>query len=187
MKNANYAKRSILTGVIAFVLLVLFDQFTKKLAVLNLKGRDPVILIRNVFQLFYLENHGAAFGILQGKRIIFLIITIVILILIIYCYLKLPFNRKCRLLRVFMVLIAAGAVGNAIDRASQQYVVDFFYFNLINFPVFNVADIYVTCSTILLVLTILFRFRDDDVNELLKSLSLKKHRDTERNENETGI
>lgn len=165
---------SISTGIICFFLLVLLDQLTKKWAVIRLKGQNPIILIQNVFQLYYLENHGAAFGILQGKRTVFICITVIIIAVIAYCYIKLPFCRKYRILRSLMVLILAGAVGNFIDRISLNYVVDFFYFSLINFPVFNVADIYVTCATIILILAILFRFKDDDIAEILKSLGLRK-------------
>lgn len=165
---------SIGTGIIFFVLLVMIDQLTKKWAVLFLKGQDPVILIKNVFQLYYLENHGAAFGILEGKSAVFICITLIVLALIVYFYVRIPFQRKYRILRIFIVLIAAGALGNFIDRITQHYVVDFFYFCLIDFPVFNVADIYVTCATVLLIVTILFRFKDEDVNELLQSVGLKK-------------
>ena len=165
---------SIGTGIIFFVLLVMIDQLTKKWAVLFLKGQDPVILIKNVFQLYYLENHGAAFGILEGKSAVFICITLIVLALIVYFYVRIPFQRKYRILRIFIVLIAAGALGNFIDRITQHYVVDCFYFCLIDFPVFNVADIYVTCATVLLIVTILFRFKDEDVNELLQSVGLKK-------------
>ena len=165
---------SIGTGIIFFVLLVMIDQLTKKWAVLFLKGQDPVILIKNVFQLYYLENHGAAFGILEGKSAVFICITLIVLALIVYFYVRIPFQRKYRILRIFIVLIAAGALGNFIDRITQHYVVDFFYFCLIDFPVFNVAHIYVTCATVLLIVTILFRFKDEDVNELLQSVGLKK-------------
>ena len=161
---------------------VTLDQLTKKCAVLFLKGQDPVILIRNVFQLYYLENHGAAFGLLQGRRSVFICITVIILALIIYLYVRIPFKRKFRVLRILMVLIAAGAVGNFIDRVTQHYVVDFFYFEWINFPVFNVADIYVTCATILLVLVILFRFRDEDVGEILSSIRGKRKKESEPEE-----
>ena len=157
-------------GIIFFVLLVILDQLTKKWAVLFLKGQDPVILIKNVFQLYYLENHGAAFGILEGKSAVFICITMIILALIIYLYARIPFKRKYRILRIFMVLIAAGAVGNFIDRISQHYVVDFFYFNLINFPVFNVADIYVTLSAVFLVILLLFKYKEEDLNVLVNSL-----------------
>ncbi len=169
-----YPYMSIGTGIIFFVLLVMIDQLTKKWAVLFLKGQDPVILIKNVFQLYYLENHGAAFGILEGKSAVFICITLIVLALIVYFYVRIPFQRKYRILRIFIVLIAAGALGNFIDRITQHYVVDFFYFCLIDFPVFNVADIYVTCATVLLIVTILFRFKDEDVNELLQSVGLKK-------------
>ena len=169
-----YPYMSIGTGIIFFVLLVMIDQLTKKLAVLFMKGQDPVILIKNVFQLYYLENHGAAFGILEGKSAVFICITLIVLALIVYFYVRIPFQRKYRILRIFTVLIAAGALGNFIDRITQHYVVDFFYFCLIDFPVFNVADIYVTCATVLLIVTILFRFKDEDVNELLQSVGLKK-------------
>ena len=119
---------SIGTGIIFFVLLVMIDQLTKKWAVLFLKGQDPVILIKNVFQLYYLENHGAAFGILEGKSAVFICITLIVLALIVYFYVRIPFQRKYRILRIFIVLIAAGALGNFIDRITQHYVVDFFYF-----------------------------------------------------------
>ena len=104
----------------------------------------------------------------------FICITLIVLALIVYFYVRIPFQRKYRILRIFIVLIAAGALGNFIDRITQHYVVDFFYFCLIDFPVFNVADIYVTCATVLLIVTILFRFKDEDVNELLQSVGLKK-------------
>ena len=73
-----YPYMSIGTGIIFFVLLVMIDQLTKKWAVLFLKGQDPVILIKNVFQLYYLENHGAAFGILEGKSAVFICITLIV-------------------------------------------------------------------------------------------------------------
>ena len=67
-------------------------------------------------------------------------------------------------------MIGAGAVGNFIDRMSNGYVVDFFYFKLINFPVFNVADIYVTLSAVFLVILLLFKYKEEDLNVLVNSL-----------------
>ena len=157
-------------GVIAFFILIVIDQITKKAAVLHLKDQQPVELIKNVFQLYYLENRGAAFGIMQGRKPFFIAITIIILIVIVYVYAKMPVLKKYVLLRVLLVLIAAGAVGNFIDRFVQGYVVDFFYFSAINFPIFNVADIYVTCSAIVLILTVLFYYKDQDLKELGNAL-----------------
>lgn len=164
-------------GLISFFILVILDQITKKLAVLHLKGQNPVVLVKNVFQLYYLENRGAAFGILQGQRSVFILITVIILAFIVYCYIKAPYERKFWRLRGVLILIAAGAIGNFIDRTIQGYVVDFFYFNLIDFPIFNVADIYVTCAAVCLVLLVLFGYKDEDWNELMQSLGLKKKDD----------
>lgn len=165
---------TILFGIVSFFVLLAFDQITKKLAVLHLKNQEPVVLVKNVFQLYYLENRGAAFGILQGKRSVFIIITVIVLAVLVYCYIRIPYTKKYARLRAVFVLIAAGAVGNFIDRTLQGYVVDFFYFNLIDFPVFNVADIYVTCAAIFLVLLVLFVYKEQDWDELVKSLGLSK-------------
>ncbi len=165
---------SVTTGAVCFVLLVLADRLTKVLAVARLKGNEPVNIIGEAFQLYYLENHGAAFGILQGRRIAFIFITVAVLAVIAYFYARMPFRPKYRLLRILMVFIAAGAVGNFIDRVRQGYVVDFFYIKLINFPIFNVADIYVTVCIIVLVLYLLFRVKDDDMSELAESLRLRR-------------
>ncbi len=68
-----------LFGLLSLILLVGIDQYTKYLADLYLKGQDSFVLIENVFELSYLENKGAAFGILQNKRYIFLVITVLVM------------------------------------------------------------------------------------------------------------
>ncbi len=143
-------------------LLVLLDQATKLAAVSALKDGGPFVLIPGVFQLQYLENRGAAFGLLQNARIFFLAVTLIALAAVIYVLVRLPLKRKYIVLRFLMVLIAAGAVGNMIDRVFMGYVRDFLYFSLIDFPIFNVADIYVTCATILLILLLLFYYKEED-------------------------
>ena len=173
-KKSDMGKpKSVLMGVIGFIILVLADQWTKKMAVLRLKDQDPIVLIKNVFELYYLENRGAAFGIFQGKRVIFLIITIIILLFLAYCFWRIPYTRKYATLRGVLVLIAAGAVGNFIDRMYNGYVVDFFYFELIDFPVFNVADIYVTTAAIALIILVIFYYKDEDF-EFLGGKKAKK-------------
>ncbi len=161
---------SISDGIICFILLTLFDQFTKQWAVLHLKGNDPIVLIPNVFELHYLENRGAAFGIMQGRAVLFVVITILVCAVIVYLYARIPFERKFRILRILMVFIAAGAVGNFVDRLTQNYVVDFFYISLINFPIFNVADICVTVSVIVLILVVIFKYKDADLTEITQNL-----------------
>ena len=165
-QNIKYAKVNYTTACLCTLLAILLDQWTKHLASVNLKGNAPVVLIDKVFQLCYLENRGAAFGLLQNQRIFFLICAVVILVIAIWIYGKLPYKKRYLPLRICIIGISAGAVGNMIDRIHLGYVVDFFYFNLIDFPIFNVADIYVTVSTIVLVILILFYYQEDEFEEL---------------------
>lgn len=131
------------------ILFLFLDQFTKYLAVHFLKGTSGFSILPGIFELYYLENLGAAWGILKNARIFFLIITLVLLGFIYYYYRKLPFEKHWRMCRFLMIVLAAGAIGNGIDRLIHGYVVDFLYISAINFPVFNLADCYVTVSIIL--------------------------------------
>lgn len=135
---------------------VILDQFTKHLAVMYLKDQEPIPLIPGVLELHYLENRGAAFGLLQNQQILFFITTGLILVLLSYVVWKMPFVHNFKILHILAGFIYAGAVGNLLDRVRLHYVVDFIYFKLIDFPIFNVADIYVSCTCILGVLLILF-------------------------------
>lgn len=127
------------------------------------KGKLPLVLIRGVFELYYSENRGAAFGMLQEKQLFFFLIAVLVLAGVLYMLWRMPDGKHYRPLAVCLMLIASGAVGNMIDRITQSYVVDFLYFSLINFPIFNVADCYVTCSAVGLVLLIMFYYKDEDM------------------------
>lgn len=153
-----------LTGIAAAILL---DQFTKHLAVIHLKNKMPYVIWENVFQLEYLENRGAAFGMLQNQRVFFYFSVVLITIVFFWFYKNVPMEKKFLPLRLCAVLIIAGAYGNFIDRIRMNYVVDFFYFKLIDFPVFNVADIYVTVATILLVLLMFFYYKEEDLERII--------------------
>ena len=155
-----------ITALISVVVLVCIDQFTKYLVVGHLKDRPAYVLIRNIFQLEYLENRGAAFGILQNQRVFFYISVLLITAAVIWFYSKVPMERKYLPLRICAVLILSGAFGNCIDRIRLNYVVDFLYFKLINFPIFNVADIYVTVAAFLLVILILIYYKEDDLERI---------------------
>ncbi len=154
-----------------FILLIALDQFTKHLAVSNLK-ENPFVIIPKVFQLTYHENNGAVWGILSGKIIFLILVTLLLLFLMVFLYLKIPKDKRYNAIRIILVFICAGAVGNLIDRVFNGYVVDFIYFELIDFPVFNLADCYVTLSSILLIILGLFYYKDEDF-EFLSSKSVK--------------
>lgn len=159
-----------LIGLFVSAVLIILDQFTKNLAVTHLKGQESIVLWEGVFELHYLENRGAAFGILQEKQALFLILTTVVVLLIIYFYLfRLPNERRFLWLNISAVLFFAGAIGNYIDRLMQGYVVDFFYFRLIDFPIFNMADIYVTVAAVLLLVFGFFYYNESDFERIFPS------------------
>ena len=151
---------------ISVILLILLDQLTKIWAVVRLKDQPAISLIRGVFELQYLENRGSAFGMMQGARVFFIISTIVLFLLVCVIYVRIPKEKMYLPLRVIAVLFLAGAAGNFIVRVRQGFVVDFFYFSLINFPIFNVADIYVTTATIALIVFILFYYKEADLERI---------------------
>jgi len=97
------------------------------------------------------------------------VVSVLILIALVYFYIRLPEGKRYSILRVLLVLIIAGAVGNLIDRIRLNYVIDFLYVALINFPIFNVADCYVTVSTLVFLVLALFYYKDEDFEFLEKS------------------
>lgn len=155
-----------MTGILAAAILTGIDQWTKYLAVLHLKDQAPFVIWEGVFELHYLENRGAAFGILQGKKIVFVVCTLLVLGLIAFYYNRTPRGKRFHPVRVIGVLLVAGAIGNMIDRICNSYVVDFLYFKLIDFPIFNVADCYVTVGAIIMALLFLFFYQDEEMEFL---------------------
>ncbi len=150
------------------VLLVLLDQASKALSARMLKGQAPFVIWDGVFELHYLENRGAAFGMLQGRQQFLLVMGAAVSLIIVCLFFRISKEAEFWPVRLIMICILAGALGNMIDRVRYSYVVDFFYFKLIDFPIFNVADIYVSVGTAALVLLVLFRYSDDDLGRLMR-------------------
>lgn len=166
--NSNNKIKYVSYFLISIILLVLLDQFTKYLAVEFLKNNESFVLIPGILELEYLENTGAAFGILLGQQWFFYIITIVMIFVMVFIYFKMPMNKKYLPGHIVLIFIIAGAIGNFIDRVVQQYVVDFIYFSLINFPKFNFADIYITFGCFVMFFLVLFIYKDEDLQFLSK-------------------
>ena len=99
---------------------------------------------------------------LQGRQMLFLILCIIFCIALLWLFFKVPKTGYYFPLIMVGGILAGGAAGNFIDRAFRGYVVDFIYVSLIDFPIFNLADIYVVCGGIVLVVLILFRYKDED-------------------------
>ena len=188
--RAKTKKQFILCTVIVAVLVVI-DQITKAMAVMFLKDKPAIPIIKDVFELKYLENTSAAFGMdpisllhkvfqfeifhtnpelyLNVRMGFFYLLTFVMIWLLGLLYLRIPNEKRFRYMDWIMIFMIAGAIGNLIDRVMQQYVVDFLYFKLINFPIFNVADIYVTCAAIALLVLGLIYYKDEDIEHIFPS------------------
>ena len=177
-------KKNMFISTFFIAFLVLFDQITKYAAAYFLKNQPAIPIIKDIFELQYLENRSAAFGmdpisllhnifsisafdknsdLFLTFRMVFLVVfTVVILLCLVILYLRIPENRRYRYMNWILLFFIAGAIGNFIDRITHQYVIDFFYFKLINFPIFNVADIYVTVSAFFMIVLGLFYYKDED-------------------------
>lgn len=169
MKQQRKRTTYYLAALVIALAGIFLDQITKYLAVVHLKEKEAYVLWDQVFQLEYLENRGAAFGMLQNQQIFFFFSVILISAVVVWFYFRVPMEKKFLPLRLCAVFIMAGAYGNFIDRLRLGYVIDFFYFKLIDFPVFNVADIYVTISTIVFCLLLFFYYKEEDLERIIRS------------------
>lgn len=178
MKRFPYISQAIVC-----LLLVIIDQITKVWARTNLKSA-PVALIDGVFEFHYHENRGSIWGILQGKVDILLIASLFIFALLIYAYVKMPKTKMYLPLFWILTVMVAGAIGNTIDRIFFGFVTDFLYFKLINFPIFNVADCYLTVCAFLTVFLVFTKYKDDEFTFLsLKRKETSHATDAESDEN----
>ncbi len=147
--------------VIIIAILVAIDQMSKVWALTSLKEIGSIPIIENVFHLTYVENRGAAFGMLQNNQTIFIIVALVASIYGLY-YLN---TKKVHIIgKSGMILVIAGAIGNLIDRVRLGFVVDYFDFRIVWEYVFNVADVFVVVGTILICIYIMF-YEDNKENQ----------------------
>lgn len=139
------------------LLLIALDQLSKLAVLRHLASGGEVEIIPGFFRLLYVENRGAAFGILQEGRPLFIVITVAVIGFLLYGIYRKREEVKGPF-RVALVLILAGAVGNFIDRLRLHFVVDFFSFRFFgrDFAVFNLADCFIVVGTILLMIYVLF-------------------------------
>lgn len=140
------------------LLIVVLDQVSKYAAVNYLKGKAPYVIIKGFLQFQYVENYGAAFGILQNKKVFFIIVTSIVIISISFFLIK-HSSEINKLMKISLVMLMGGAIGNLIDRLRLSYVIDFIsikFGNGYNFPVFNVADMFVVVGTLLIGIMVIF-------------------------------
>ena len=160
MKNS---KKMLVIDILVFAVLLFLDQYTKHIIRIKLEVHSYFNVIDKVLQIYHYENSGAVWGILKGQRILFIALAVVVMCAILYFLAKLPPEKKYIRMNIVLSMIAAGAIGNTIDRIMNGKVTDFIYVVLINFPIFNVADMYIVIATFWLVLMILFIYKDEDL------------------------
>lgn len=148
--------------------LVGLDQLTKWLTVTFLKGEQALVLIPGVFDLTYVENRGAAFGMMQGGRWWFVIFTGAVMLALLAMLLFGKY-RRYRLFNACMILIVAGGIGNLIDRIVNGFVVDMLHFHIdaigFDFPVFNFADCCVVIGSVLLLIFFFFIYDEKAIQK----------------------
>lgn len=139
--------------IILSILLAGVDQLIKYLVVVNLKPISSVAVIPGLFSLTYVENRGAAFGMLSNARWIFILFTIIIIVLMIFALFK--YRVKSKLFNIAVILIVGGGIGNLIDRIFYGFVVDYLSVSFFP-PVCNFADYCITVGAALMVIYLLF-------------------------------
>ncbi|MBO4389681.1 MAG: signal peptidase II [Lachnospiraceae bacterium] len=171
-----------LWAVVVFPVLLFLDQYSKEWARDNLSSGAKE-LIKGVLELRYSENRGAVWGFAQGSVTVMAVISIIIFLIVLFIYVKIPYGKHYIPLHILAVFVLAGAAGNLIDRILMKYVTDFIYIKLINFPIFNVADVYITFSAFLIVVFSLTLYRKEEFEFLhLSSGSAKKDQEQQKND-----
>ena len=136
--------------IILSIFIFILDIMTKMVADLNLKQIGTIPLIQDIFHLTYVENKGIAFGMFAEERLLFILVSIGVLVILSVLYTKT--QPRTKWLQIGTSFIYGGAIGNLMERMAKGYVVDFFDFRLINFPVLNIADIAICVGAVMLVI-----------------------------------
>lgn len=151
--------KKLLKYILLILAIVIADQVTKWLVVENIPLYGHVDFLPGVLSFTYAQNTGAAWSMLAGQQWLFVVVFAVLTVLILLEYFKfhMPFTAAERW---FIAAIYGGGLGNMIDRVHLGYVVDMIKTDFINFPVFNVADCFITCGCILLIAHLIFFNKD---------------------------
>ena len=162
--------------------LFFLDRLSKAWAEVHLRGNGPIVLIKGALEFNYTQNTGIAFGLFQGLGVVFIILTVILAVILVLLLWRLPAKRHFLPLNIIFTMILAGALGNLWDRLFQSYVTDFIYIRLINFPIFNVADIYVSLGIIVLLFYLLFFYKDEELKALFSFRKAKEEKEPETTE-----
>jgi lipoprotein signal peptidase len=146
-----------------FAVLVIGDQSLKYYVMNNIATMSVHDFIPGVLSLTHITNTGAAWSMLEGKMLFFYLVTIIAVIVLGYLFVKA--DKKDYLYRFSLIFLLAGTVGNAIDRFTRHFVVDMFNLDFINFPIFNLADTYITIGVILIIGSLIIQVAGEKNNK----------------------
>ena len=174
------ALKKYILPILSVIAIIVIDQWTKLLTLRYVKDTEGFYIINKILRIFFVRNEGMAWGMMQNKQIVFIIITPIVIAALIYVFYKMPFTKKYLIMRICLIFLTGGAIGNLIDRIDaidrvalldgaftagnlfHGYVVDMIYVEIINFPVFNIADSFITVGFALLMVSILFIYKEKD-------------------------
>ncbi|MBQ8327384.1 MAG: signal peptidase II [Lachnospiraceae bacterium] len=173
----KHKKKFIIIDMVLLVIFALIDQVSKFYIVnnLSLPTKESIVIFPNVLELRYQENYGGAWGILENQLFFFVAVTSIIAMIIVYLIIKMPNDKKYNMFHIALAMMMSGALSNLADRLMNGYVIDFIYFKAIQFPIFNLADVFVTIAAIILLFLFFFIYKEDDLNFL--NMKQKKYRE----------
>lgn len=164
-KNKISLRKKILLTADLFIIAGLYfaDYFVERFVINNLKGKGSYIIIENVLQLTYKENSGGLFGFLNNQQLFIMFICLILFFPLFIILIKLPDGKKYTIANFMLSFILAGSAGNFIDRAKYQHAVDYIYFINVDFPVFNLSDLYITIGCLVILVLLIFYYKEIDL------------------------
>lgn len=158
-------RKTILTIIVEVLLILVFvsvDLLTKTFIYEPIDAGAPdIVLINNILKFTAVQNTGASFGIFKGNAIILAIVSLIIIIVVFIIQMFSLTKLKDKTFRFGLILIVAGGIGNIVDRFLLGHVRDFIYFELIHFPVFNIADSCLTIGCVLIIIYVIIYYVKD--------------------------
>ena len=174
----------VLVPLVSVLIMVGLDQWTKYLTILYLSDGREVKVLGDALVITYVQNRGMAWGLFQNGQVIFAILTPIAIAAILFLYVRTPWEKEYRPIRIAEVMLIGGAIGNLIDRIFRfdptdgkifhGYVVDMIYVKAIKFPVFNVADMFVTVAFFLMIFLLIFVYNEDEFNKCFGNFPQKE-------------
>lgn len=140
------------------ILITVFDQLSKYFVDVNLKNSASIQVIPGILSFRYHENKGAAWGMLADQRWVFMVISSIAIFAIIAYLIWSRKKKDSMIFRISLCFFAGGGIGNMVDRIALGYVIDFLRFDFIDFPIFNVADSFITVGAVLMILSLILDF-----------------------------